>query len=129
VTGSSEKQGGGGAERPEVGSVPEEAAKLFSALQDWATETGGSQAGSAARGLADGLRSVGDHIGHGEDCRYCPLCLAINRVRNTSPEVREHLATAVSELAQAATLALRQSANRPPSDDGPPAPMKVDLDD
>ena len=90
----------------EVGSVAEEAAKLFSALQDWAKESGGAHAGaaaSAASGLAAGLRDVNEHIATGaEECRYCPVCRGIDLVRQTSPEVKAHLAVAASSLLQAA---------------------------
>ena len=96
-----------GEDRPEVGSVAEEAAKLLGALQDWANESGADQVRTTARGMAEGLGSLGDHVGHGQDCRYCPLCRALQLVRETSPEVRENLAVAVGALAQAATAALR----------------------
>ena len=46
------------------------------------------------------------HLATGEDCRYCPLCRAVQVYRSASPEVREHLATAVTSLAQAATALL-----------------------
>ena len=85
-----------------VGSVGEEAAKLFSALSDLARERGGDLGGSAAAAFGDALHDVGAHVGHGEDCRYCPLCQVIRVVRETSPEVKAHLATAASSLMQAA---------------------------
>lgn len=115
-------------DRPEVGSVAEEAAKLLGALQDWASETGAEQVRTTARGMADELGSVGDRVGHGQDCRYCPLCRALQLVRETSPEVREHLAVAVGALAQAATAALRQPPTTRPQDEEP-GPRRVDLDD
>lgn len=65
-----------------VGTAAEEVAKLLGALQDL-----GSQ--------------VGEHIGHGPDCRYCPVCQVINVVRETSPEVRDHLADAAGSLLSA----------------------------
>ncbi len=122
---------GEGGDRPQVGSVAEEAAKLFGALHDWAGESGPGRAGEAADGLLGSLRSAGDHVGHGEDCRYCPVCQAIRMVRETSPEVREHLAVAIGSLAQAATAALRQSSPADASDHGSrgSGPEKVDLDD
>ena len=85
-----------------VGGVAEEAAKLVSALGDWAREHGGS-------GWADGLgtiaHDVDEHVAQG-DCRYCPVCRGIQVVRSASPEVREHLSAAISSLAQAATAYL-----------------------
>jgi hypothetical protein len=88
----------------QIGSVGEEAAKLLAALQDWARQSGqehAAQASSAAGGVAASLRGVNEHVGHGPDCRYCPVCQAINLVRETSPEVRQHLALAASSLLQA----------------------------
>lgn len=76
----------------DVGSVGEEAAKLFGALSDWA-------------------RDVGDHVDTGaEECRYCPLCRTVHVIREASPEVRDHLAVAASSLMQAAAGVLAASA-------------------
>jgi hypothetical protein len=126
-------EGGQEAGRSEVGSVAEEAAKLFGALNDWATQSGAGDAGTAAQHLAEGIRSAGEHVGRGEECRYCPLCQGIRVLRETSPEVREHLALAIGSLAQAATAALRQGdeqANDAASSPSPsPSPRRVDLDD
>ncbi len=92
---------------PTVGSVGEEAAKLFAALQDWAKDSGTEYAGasaSAAAGAASAFQQVSEHIATGgEDCRYCPLCQVISAVRGTSPEVRAHLGSAASSLLQAAS--------------------------
>lgn len=107
-----------------VGSVGEEAAKLFDALQDWAKEGGLG----APSGLGDQFRSVNEHIATGgEDCTYCPVCQVIHRVRQASPEVRTHLAVAASSLLQAAAMVLEARAPRPPS--GQPHVTKIDLDD
>lgn len=94
-----------------VGSVGEEAAKLFAALQDWAKESGSEQAAaagdaaaSAAAGLAGAAKAVNEHIATGgQDCRYCPVCQVIAAVRQTSPEVRAHLTTAATSLLHAAS--------------------------
>lgn len=78
---SQEEQGPAG----EVGSVAEEAAKLFGALSDWA-------------------RQVDDHVATGApECSYCPICRTVHVLRHTSPEVRGHLATAATSLLQAAS--------------------------
>ncbi len=131
------------ARRPEgdgaVGSVGEEAAKLLAALQGWAKETGGDYAGAtgaAAAGAASALHRIDEHVATGgEDCRYCPLCQMIAVVRQTSPEVREHLASAASSLLAAAAGALAT----PVPDRGPThgsgnsagdgRVQKIDLDD
>ena len=92
-----------------VGSAAEEAAKLLGAVSEWAREHG-SDVGTAFGGLADQVSAarhdVDAHLATGEDCRYCPLCRAVQVYRSASPEVREHLATAVTSLAQAATALL-----------------------
>jgi hypothetical protein len=92
-----------------VGSAAEEAAKLLGAVSDWAREHG-SDAGAAFGGIAEQVSAaahdVDAHLATGEDCRYCPLCRAVQVYRSASPEVREHLATAVTSLAQAATAML-----------------------
>ncbi|NUS52900.1 MAG: hypothetical protein HOQ22_17900, partial [Nocardioidaceae bacterium] len=73
---------------------------------------------------------VNQHIATGgEDCRYCPVCQAISAVRQTSPEVREHLAHAASSLMQAVAgfLDTQSPEPRPPRRDGPV--QNIDLDD
>ena len=92
-----------------VGSAAEEAAKLLGAVSEWAREHG-SDVGTAFGGLADQVSAaahdVDAHLATGDDCRYCPLCRAVHVYRSATPEVREHLATAVTSLAQAATALL-----------------------
>ena len=125
-----------------VGSVGEEAAKLLSALQDWAQEGGqgaGGLAGDLAGDLGEQLRSVDERVATGgQDCTYCPVCQVIARVRGASPEVRTHLAVATSSLLQAAATLLEARAPRSPSSQdgqstGRPAAephvTKIDLDD
>ncbi len=107
-----------------VGSVGEEAAKLFDALQDWAKEGGLGAAG----GLGEQWRTVNEHIATGgQDCTYCPVCQLIGKVRETSPEVRTHLAVAASSLLQAAAMFLEARTARPSGRE--PQVTKIDLDD
>ena len=89
--------------REDVGSVGEEAAKLFGVLSDWArTQDAGHVADDLGERLTAAARSVNDHVATGgEDCRYCPVCQAIGVVRSTSPEVRAHLTSAAGSLVQA----------------------------
>jgi hypothetical protein len=105
-----------GEDGPEpVGSVGEEAAKLFSALQDWATDSGA--------GFAD----LHEHLAtDSEECRYCPVCRAISLVRQTSPEVRAHLAAAAGSLLQAAA-GLLETAQPPARPDR--GVQRIDLDE
>jgi hypothetical protein len=117
---------GDGREEPPVGSVGEEAAKLFEALQDWASENGASAA--VPGGLQDQWRLVNEHIATGgKDCTYCPVCQVIAKVRETSPEVRTHLAVAASSLLQAAAMLVEaRGARARPRDSGV---TRIDLDD
>jgi hypothetical protein len=128
-----------------VGSVGEEAAKLFAVLQQAAADARGADhpSGPAAgdrqrrdHGVpaddvqaddlaADGLRAddggAGEHE-HGTArsgvpaCQWCPICQLISRVRSTSPETIEQLATAaagvlgsVRSLLEAAAESARQA--------------------
>jgi hypothetical protein len=98
-------------EGPEqVGSVGEEAAKLFAAIAGAARGQGGPYAGAAA-GAASGMaaaaseaaREVSEHLAtESPECTWCPVCRVVHAVRQSSPEVRHHLAVAASALAQAA---------------------------
>ena len=85
-------------ESESVGSVGEEAIKLLSALKGWARESGSDYANAAsdvASEAASSFHSLNEHIATGgEDCRYCPICQLISSVRETSPEVRQHLSSA-----------------------------------
>jgi hypothetical protein len=118
-------------QRPDemIGSVGEEAAKLFAALSGWARDQGAEHTGpaaGAASAMSDTMRTINDHIANGsEDCRYCPLCQVINTVRTTSPEVKAHLAVAANSLVQAAAGLL--ATHVPPENRGPVE--KITLDD
>ena len=93
----------------QVGSVSEEAAKLFGALSDWARDHG-PDLGDAEDGLgnlagraAAAVQGLSDHVDTGApECAWCPVCRTVHLVRTTSPEVRDHLATAAASLMQAA---------------------------
>jgi len=78
-----------------VGSVAEEAAKLLGALSGWAREHG-----DGATAMADQAQhTLHEHIATGApECAWCPVCRAISAIRQTSPEVRAHLASAASSL-------------------------------
>jgi len=116
---------------PDVGSVGEEAAKLLGALSDWARDHG-SEAGQGLGGLASqaaaSLQDMNDHLATGSaECTYCPVCRTVHAVRQTSPEVRAHLAQAASSLMHAAAGFL---ATMPQPDSGrAPGVERIDLDD
>ena len=97
----------------QVGGLAEEAAKLLGALSGLAREHG-ADLGDGLSGLSDRVAAAAhdleEHIATGgEDCVYCPVCRAIHLVRQTSPEVRAHLAVAASSLVQAAAGMLATS--------------------
>ncbi|TDW75745.1 hypothetical protein [Kribbella pratensis] len=109
-----------------VGSVAEEAAKLFAVLQD-------------AAGAHPVEEDKHEHK-LGPDCVWCPVCQLIHRVRNTSPETIEQLSSAAAHVlgslrslleaaADAARQAREDAASRPKTSAHPeeePAPPKVD---
>lgn len=128
----------------EVGSLAEEAAKLFGALSDYAREQGGhvgSSVGDTAAGLAGHAaklaQDVDEHVATGaEECRWCPVCRTVHAVRGLSPEVKAHLATAASSLVHAAAGIL--ATTTPPEPGGQTEPgeqprsdrvTRIDLDD
>lgn len=139
----------------DVGSLAEEAAKLFGALTDWAQDQAGDlgDLGAAGARAAQGdLHDLGAHLtglaGHAAEaaaqvqdhlagalddnlatgapeCRWCPVCRGVHAVRQVSPEVRAHLGAAVSSLVQAAAALM---ATTPPSGRGRDVET-IDLDD
>jgi hypothetical protein len=46
---------------------------------------------------------------HTPDCAYCPICSTIGIVRNTKPEVMDHLAAAAREFMIAAGMLLQEA--------------------
>ncbi|MEP9380973.1 hypothetical protein [Nocardioides sp. KR10-350] len=95
-----------------VGSAAEEAAKLLGSLGDWARE------------------NLGEHLATGApECTYCPICRTVHVVREASPEVRVHLASAAASLMQAAAAVLNAVATPPRSSARGPEVEKIDLDD
>ncbi len=117
----SQTDGTGGSEPPEPGepvrSVAEQAAKLFGAVAGWAREHG------------DGFSTFGDelheHLATGDSaCTWCPVCRTVTAIRQTSPEVRAHLASAASSLMLAVSGMV---ATHPPSRDA--RVERIDLDE
>ena len=119
------------ADGPAVGSVGEEAAKLLGALSDWARDQG-SDAGQGLGGLASqaasSMQQINEHIATGSaECTYCPICRTVHAVRETSPEVRAHLAQAASSLMHAAA-GLLANVQAPDSSGRTPGVERIDLD-
>ena len=102
----------------EVGSFAEEAGKLFGALSGWAREHGdepGDALSSLAAQAAASAGDLNDHIATGSDeCTACPICRGVHAVRQLSPEVKSHLASAAASLAKAAATLM---ATQVPQDD------------
>jgi len=92
----------GRGEREPVGSLAEEAAKLFEVLQG-ASRGHASGVGGMADAAGALWQDLNDHVS-GENCRYCPVCQLIGVLRQ--PEVRQHLASAAGSLAAALASAL-----------------------
>jgi hypothetical protein len=74
------------------------------------------------RRLTDGIRGLladparaAEGLGHGSECRWCPLCQAIAVVRGERPEI----SGALADLLTTAATALRALAAEPPAE--PPA--------
>ena len=108
---------------PEVGSLAEEATKLLGALGGWAREHGGGVAqglSDAAGQAGDAAHDVDEHLATGStECTVCPICRTVHALRGLSPEVRSHLSSAASSLAQAASAFL---STQPPGPGGRPGP-------
>lgn len=114
---------GPGESREPVGSVAEEAAKLFGAFAGWAREHG-----DGFSGMTDNLGAeLHDHLATGDpSCTWCPVCRTVTAIRQTSPEVRAHLAGAASSLMLAVSGMM---ATHPPSRDGGVERIDLDGDD
>jgi hypothetical protein len=62
-----------------VGSLAEEAAKLFGAAEEWWR-----------------AHAPSEHLG--PECRVCPVCQVLSVVRGAQPELFEHLTEVVTSL-------------------------------
>ena len=51
------------------------------------------------------------HEHSADNCAYCPICATIGVLRNTKPEVLEHLAKAAKELVAVAGLLLEEASD------------------
>lgn len=111
----------------QVGSVAEETARLVDALRDWAGSGVGGAAGAGSV-LGARLSEIDEHLAtESHECTYCPLCRGIALLRQTSPEVRSHLAVAARSLLEAGTALLETRVTR---EDGPDTPLQhIDLDE
>lgn len=93
-----------------VGSLGEEAAKLFDALRTWSAERhGGSSWGQATNASEDDAATPGSHQSPCGECRVCPICRGIALFRAVSPEVKHHLASAATAFVQNLAEAMETS--------------------
>lgn len=88
-----------------AGSVHEETARLFAALEGAAA----AWAGAADDRAADD-RAADDHLP--TTCGVCPVCLALDHVGRRHPEVLVHLGEAVQALGAAFTALTAGSGHR-----------------
>jgi hypothetical protein len=116
---------GPGAPHDPVGRVAEEAAKLFGAFAGWAREQGDGLS-SMTEQMTESLGSdLHEHLATGSaSCAWCPVCRTVTAIRQTSPEVRAHLAGAASSLMLAVSGMM---ATTPPARDS--GVERIDLDD
>ncbi|MFD4323661.1 hypothetical protein ACFWQC_03450 [Nocardioides sp. NPDC058538] len=94
-----------------LGSTAEELGRLMEAIGEWAKD---SRIGHVTE-------AVGEHLDTGApECAYCPLCRTVHVLRESSPEVKVHLASAAASLMQAVVTVLNAAATSPgagPSED------------
>ncbi len=99
------------AQREPVGSVHQETARLFAALEGAAAawsrgEARGAAGGAAAEGANGPAGAPGtSHLP--TTCGTCPLCLALDRLGRSRPEVLDHLTDAVQALGAALAAVTR----------------------
>ena len=133
--------GPGDHEGEPVGSAAEEAAKLFGALSEWARDHGtdaaaglgatlAGLAGQAAAAARDLNHNLEEHLATGApECAYCPVCRTVHVIRQASPEVRSHVASAAASLMQAAASILAAAATPASNTSGRAQTVeKIDLD-
>jgi hypothetical protein len=113
-----------------VGTVAEEAAKLFAAVSDWAISSGSNGTGTnGAGGAGLGGHEHADLADGSPECRFCPWCQLLRHARVATPEVREQVTSAATSFALAIrgvldNLECTGSHNRSSRD---PSVEKIDL--
>ena len=108
-----------------LGSAAEEAARLVDSFQGWFGARAGSAPDARPREAPVGPEEPTPDAGpqaapgrpeepaHGPACRACPVCRGLAYVRQTHPEVVEHLATAAQHVAEALRALAADAAERP----------------
>ena len=90
---------GTGAEPP-LGSAAEEAARLMEALRRWVDD----------RGLS--VPTMPNVATGSTECKMCPFCQLLSMLRDSQPEVFEHLGTAAESLLAAVRSAIAAHESR-----------------
>ena len=94
----------------------EEAAKLFAALRDRVlSDPAAMRAGLGMLDLLKGLSGSASHPvspGEARECAYCPVCLAISRAQNISPETLDTVTSAALQFAETVKEAVAESNSR-----------------
>ena len=97
----------------EVGTLGEEAVKLFATISGLAREHLDFAQHDPGHGLADHLddarahasaaaRHLGEQLdGSPAECRTCPVCRTVHAVREVDPEVWQHLREAATSVGRA----------------------------
>ena len=93
-----------------VGSAAEEAARLFSAAEEWLR----SRTGLPLEDIATGT----------PECSVCPVCQGISAVRHVRPETVEHLLDATASF----VAALRTTVGTMNPPEGPRAARRPDVE-
>ena len=112
----------------DIGSLGEEAARLFAAATDWTWQHTGdaTAAGPTATGPGDWLGH--EHIATGApECRWCPVCQAISLLRTTSPDLKEHVASLVV-VARQILDSVAETVGQPESEAKPGPEPKPDVE-
>ena len=91
------EQSGSTPGRDQLGSIAEEAARLMSALLDWAKDSNLAHAGHAISTLPIATGS--------DECAICPICQLLHVIKGQKPEVYDHLQSAGLSLMLAAKAA------------------------
>jgi hypothetical protein len=96
-----------GVDDPEVGSLAEEAARLFDALGTRVRRDGaevGSSVASAGEWANRAWHDLGEHLSTaGGECQYCPLCRLAKGLREASPDLGDQVGKAALAAIRAVT--------------------------
>jgi len=97
-----------------LGSTAEELGRLMEAIGEWAKDSRiGHFTEAVGEHLDTGAPESGRSGARGSECSFCPLCRTVHVLRESSPEVKVHLASAAASLMQAAVTVLNAAATSP----------------